>query len=427
VRDAILKRPVTDFDIATDATPQESMRLFPRAIPTGIQHGTITVIPRSRRYKVEITTFRTEGAYSDGRHPDSVAFIDDISLDLSRRDFTINAMAFDLASNVFIDPFGGRKDLGDRIIRAVGSPLDRFREDGLRTIRAIRFASQLGFVIEPATLSAIAECREGLLRISVERIRDEFSKILEARKPSVGLQLLVDTGTVEAIVPELMACKGVPQPQHGVQDVLTHLFATTDALIPDNLPEEQLLILRLAALFHDIGKPLCYNKSGDRVSFYGHELESEKIARKRLQQLKYPNSVVESVCHLVRHHMFNYEPGWTDAAIRRFIARVGLSSIKDLFALRLADTTATIGSPSSWPLLSEFKSRIDRVVETGEALSLKDLAVNGDDLAALGIPRNREMGALLSELLDTVLEDPSLNTKEKLLDIARAKYFSLQR
>jgi len=153
----------------------------------------------------------------------------------------------------------------------------------------------------------------------------------------------------------------------------------------------------------------------------------KKSQGKRLQQLKYPNSVIESVCHLVRHHMFNYEPGWTDAAIRRFIARVGLSSIMELFALRLADTTATTGGPSSWPLLSEFKSRIDRVVETGEALSLKDLAVNGDDLAALGIPRNREMGALLSELFDTVLEDPSLNTKEKLLDIARAKYFSLQR
>ena len=427
VRDAILKRPVTDFDIATDATPQESIRLFPWAIPTGIQHGTITVIPRSRRFKVEITTFRTEGAYTDGRHPDSVAFIDDIFLDLSRRDFTINAMAFDLASNVFIDPFGGKKDLEDRIIRAVGSPLDRFHEDGLRMIRAIRFASQLGFVIEPATLSTIAECREGLLRISMERIRDEFSKILEARKPSIGLQLLVDTGTVEAIVPELIACKGVPQPQHGAQDVLAHLFATTDALIPDNLPEGQLLILRLAALFHDIGKPLCYSNIGDKVSFYGHELESEKIARKRLQQLKYPNSVIERVCHLVRHHMFNYEPGWTDAAIRRFIARVGLSSIMELFALRLADTTATIGSPSSWPMLSEFKSRIDRVVETGEALSLKDLAVNGDDLAALGIPRTREMGALLSELLDTVLEDPSLNTKEKLLEIAKAKYFNLQR
>ncbi len=427
VRDAFLKRPVTDFDIATDATPQESMRLFPWAVPTGIQHGTITVIPRSRRYKVEITTFRTEGAYTDGRHPDSVAFIDDISLDLSRRDFTINAMAFDLATNVFVDPFGGRKDLEDRIIRAVGNPLDRFHEDGLRTIRAIRFASQLGFVIEPATLSAIVECRGGLLRISAERIRDEFSKILGARKPSVGLQLLVDTGTVEAVAPELVACKGVTQPRHGAQDVLAHLFATTDAIIPDNLSDEHLLILRLAALFHDIGKPLCRSNDKDEVSFYGHELESEKIARRRLLQLKYPNAVIDRVCHLIRHHMFNYEPGWTDAAIRRFIARVGLSSVTDLFALRLADTTATTGGPSSWPLLSEFKSRIDRVVEAGEAFTLKDLAVNGDDLAALGIPRTREMGALLSALLDAALEDPSLNTKEKMLEIARAKYFSLQR
>ncbi len=427
VRDAFLKRPVTDFDIATDATPQESMRLFPWAVPTGIQHGTITVIPRSRRYNVEITTFRTEGAYTDGRHPDSVAFIDDISLDLSRRDFTINAMAFDLATNVFVDPFDGRKDLENRIIRAVGNPLDRFREDALRTIRAIRFASQLGFVIEPATLSAIAECREGLRRISAERIRDEFSKILGARKPSVGLQLLVDTGTVEAVVPELVACKGVHQPRHGAQDVLAHLFATTDAIIPDNLSEEHLLILRLAALFHDIGKPLCRSNDKDEVSFYGHAQESENIARRRLQQLKYPNAVIDRVCHLIRHHMFNYEPGWTDAAVRRFIARVGLSSVADLFALRLADTTAATGGPSSWPLLSEFKSRIDHVVEAGEALTLKDLAVNGDDLAALGIPRTREMGALLSALLDAALEDPSLNTKEKMLEIAKAKYFSLQR
>jgi tRNA nucleotidyltransferase (CCA-adding enzyme) len=427
VRDAFLKRPVTDFDIATDAMPQECMRLFPWAIPTGIQHGTITVIPRSRRYKVEITTFRTEGAYTDGRHPDTVAFVDDISLDLSRRDFTINAMAFDLAHNVFVDPFGGKRDLADRIVRAVGSPLDRFHEDGLRTIRAIRFASQLGFVIEPATFSAIAECRGGLIRISAERIRDEFSKILEARIPSVGLQFLVDTGTVEAIVPELLACRGVPQPNHGHQDVLAHLFATTDAVIPDNLSEEELLVLRLAALFHDIGKPLCYRDDNDSVSFYGHEMASEKIARKRLQELKYSNSVIEKVCHLVRHHMFNYEPGWTDAAVRRFIARVGLQSIRDLFALRLADSTATTGGPSSWPLLSEFQSRIDRVVEAHQALSLKDLAVNGDDLAALGIPRSREMGALLSELLDAALEDPSLNTKEKMLKIAQAKYFSLKR
>jgi poly(A) polymerase/tRNA nucleotidyltransferase (CCA-adding enzyme) len=426
VRDAFLKRPVTDFDIATDATPQECMRLFPRAILTGIQHGTITVIPRSRKYKVEITTFRTEGAYTDGRHPDSVAFVDDIAQDLSRRDFTINAMAFDLARDTFFDPFGGKRDLAHKTIRAVGNPFDRFHEDGLRTIRAIRFAAQLGFTIEPATLSAIAECREGLFKISAERIRDEFSKILGARRPSTGLRLLIDSGTIEAIIPELLACKGVPQPNHGRQDVLEHLLATLDAVIPDNLSGEELLILRLAALFHDIGKPVCYKNDNNSISFYKHEIESEKITEKTLRKLKYPNDIVEKVCHLVRHHMFNYEPGWTDAAVRRFIARVGLQSVRDLFTLRLADTIATAGKPYSWPNLSEFQSRIDHVVEAKQALTLKDLAVSGDDLAALGIPRTREMGALLSELLDAALEDPNLNTKEAMLEIAKAKYFSLK-
>ncbi|GAB6275977.1 MAG: HD domain-containing protein [Rectinema sp.] len=427
VRDAFLKRPVTDFDIATDATPWECLQLFPRAIPTGVKHGTITVIPRSHKYKIEITTFRTEGTYTDGRHPDNVAFIADIFQDLSRRDFTINAMAFDLAHTTFLDPFEGKRDLVRRIIRAVGNPLDRFHEDGLRTIRAIRFATQLGFVIEPATLNAIAECSDSLFKISAERIRDEFSKILGAQKPSVGLQLLLDTGTIEAIIPELLVCKGVPEPNHGQQDVLAHLLATVDAVIPDNLSEEELLVLRLAALFHDIGKPLCYRDDNNSVSFYKHEIESEKIAKKRLQQLKYPNTVIEKVCHLVRHHMFNYEPGWTDAAVRRFVARVGLQSVKDLFALRLADTIATAGRPFSWPNLSELQSRIDHIVEANQVLTLKDLAVNGDDLAALGIPRTRGMGVLLSELLDAALEDPSLNTKEKMLEIAKAKYFSLKR
>jgi len=427
VRDAFLKRPVTDFDIATDATPQECMRLFPWAIPTGIKHGTITVIPRSRRYKVEITTFRTEGAYTDGRHPDAVAFIDDIVQDLSRRDFTINAMAFDLAHDTFFDPFEGKKDLARRVVRAVGNPLDRFHEDGLRTIRAVRFATQLGFAVEPETLSAVARCREGLFRISAERIRDEFSKILGAHKPSTGLNLLIDTGTIEAIVPELLTCRGLPQPNHGNQDLLEHLLATVDAVIPDNLSEEELLVLRLSALFHDIGKPSCYVNDNGVVSFYKHETESEKIARRRLQQLKYSNDVADQVCHLVRHHMFNYEPGWTDAAVRRFIARVGLDSIKDLFALRLADTIATTGKPYSWPNLADFQSRIDRVIEARQALSLKDLAVKGDDLAALGIPRTKEMGALLFELLDAVLEDPTLNTKDKMLEIAKAKYFNLKR
>ena len=423
VRDAFLRKPVMDYDIATDATPEECMSLFPFAIPTGIKHGTITIVPRSRRYKVEITTLRKEAAYSDGRHPDSVTFVDDITQDLSRRDFTINAMAIDLMCNAFIDPFDGEKDLKDKIIRAVGNPMERFQEDGLRTVRAIRFSAQLEFAIEPNTLVAIAKCSDTLSKISTERIRDEFSKILLTAKPSVGLRLLSDTNLIKEIIPELEKCKGISQPDHGEQDVYNHLLSTVDAVIPDNLSEDKVLILRLSALFHDIGKPACYRAENGKISFYRHEIESEKIARQILLRLKYPNRVIDKVCHLVRYHMFNYEPGWTDAAIRRFVARVGFSSIPDLFTLRLADTMATTGKPISWPALAEFRERIDRILEEKQALSLKDLAINGEDLAKIGIPRAKQMGEVLSELLDNVLEDPSLNTKEKLLEIAKGRYF----
>ena len=427
VRDTFLKRPVTDFDIATDATPQRCMELYPYAIPTGIQHGTITVIPRSRAYKVEITTFRTEGAYSDSRHPDSVQFVSDIATDLSRRDFTINAMAIDLASEEFVDPFSGKADLSRRLIRAVGEPSERFREDALRALRAVRFSAQLEFAIDPPTLKAATEFAATLTKISVERVRDEFSKILLAGKPSTGLRLLVETGMIDAIVPELRACAGISQPIHGDKDVLTHLFDTVDAVITDGFSDEQTLILRLAALFHDIGKPGCMRINDGNLSFYGHEIESAKIAHRRLSQLKYPNALIQAVCHLVRHHMFNYDSSWSDSAVRRFIARVGVSAVSDLFGLRLADTIATTGQPYSWPLLDEFALRINAIIREKQALSLKDLAVSGDDLASIGVPRSKAMGALLAELLDAVLDDPSLNEREKLLSLAAAIYFKVKR
>jgi len=424
VRDIFLARTITDFDIATDATPEQCMQLFPYAIPTGIKHGTITVIPHSRRFKIEITTFRLESSYSDGRHPDRVDFIDDIIQDLARRDFTINAMAINLASNEFIDPFDGEYDLKNKIIRAVGEPTARFDEDALRAIRAVRFAAQLGFEIETSTLDAARNYSHALKRLSTERIRDEFSKLLLAIKPSTGLKLLIDTKMIDAIVPELMACIGVPQPLHGAQDVLSHLLATTDAITAGEFSDEKALILRLSALFHDVGKPQCFSLQNGSISFYMHEVESEKIARNRLTQLKYPNSIIDEVCHLVLHHMFNYEPAWTDSAVRRFIARVGIRFIPDLFELRLADTIATTGAPISWPLLSEFKSRIDLIIENKQAFTVKDLKVRGDDLARIGIPRSREMGAMLDYLLEAVLDDPTLNTKESLINLAKNKYFN---
>lgn len=424
VRDRFLGRMTSDYDIATDATPDQCLRLFPHAIPTGVKHGTITVIPRSRRFKIEITTFRIESDYRDGRHPDSVTFVDDITQDLSRRDFTINAMAINLENGTFVDPFDGRADIAARLVRAVGNPTARFQEDGLRTLRAIRFAAQLEFSIDPATLDAVAECRDRLACISSERIRDEFSKMICSPVPSRALRLLVDTQTILYIIPELLECVDVRQPERHRHDVFNHLAATVDAVSAENLSEERLLILRLAGLFHDIGKSRTARISENgEISFHRHELVSETIAREVLVRLKYPNAVIDRVCHLVRHHMFNYQPDWSDAAVRRFLARVGLDALEDLFALRLADTIATMGAPVSWPLIAELKSRIEKIVKDGEALSLRDLAVNGHDLAAIGIPKGREMGAMLSELLDAVLEDPSLNTREHLLRIAKSKYF----
>lgn len=426
VRDRFLGRTTSDYDIATNATPDQCLRLFPHAIPTGIKHGTVTLIPRSRRFKIEITTFRIESDYRDGRHPDTVTFVDDITQDLSRRDFTINAMAIDLENSAFVDPFGGRADIAARVVRAVGRPTERFQEDGLRTLRAIRFASQLEFSIDPATLEAIGECRERLECVSSERIRDEFSKMICSPLPSRALRLLLDTQTIRYVVPELLECVDVRQPERHRHDVFNHLCATADAVSAENLSEERLLVLRLAALFHDIGKPRTIHVSENgELSFHRHEFVSETMAREALVRLKYPNALIDRVCHLVRHHMFNYRSDWSDAAVRRFLARVGLDALEDLFALRLADTIATAGAPLSWPLLAELKSRIERIVKDGEALSLRDLAVNGHDLAEIGIPKGREMGAMLSELLDTVLEDPSLNTREQLIRIAKSKYFHI--
>lgn len=410
LRDHFMGRDAeNDFDMATDATPQEVISLFPRVIPTGIRHGTVTVL--AGRYSVEITTFRTEKGHSDGRRPDSVEFVADIEEDLSRRDFTMNAMAFDVISGKLHDPFDGRKDIAARRIRSVGDAVLRFGEDGLRPLRAIRFAAQLGFSIDAGTFKAIPAAILTFRQVSRERVRDELQKILRSPAPSRGLRLLEESGLLEEILPELSPSRGCLQKGLHRFDVMDHAFLAVDAARND-------LVIRLAALFHDAGKPATRVAGPDGIpTFYNHEKVSAELAGAAMRRLKFPNETIERVQHLVLNHMFNYTEEWTDAAVRRFIARVGVASIEDLFDLRVADGTALEGAVPDPRPIQAFRKRIADLLEQGSAFTIKNLAVGGNDLAAIGIPKGPAMGRILSELLETVLDDPAQNEKDRLLAI----------
>jgi tRNA nucleotidyltransferase (CCA-adding enzyme) len=415
VRDILLGRPHTDFDVATDASPAQVIPLFRRVIPTGIRHGTVTVLFRGTTF--EVTTFRTEADYTDGRRPDSVTFAPSITEDLSRRDFTINAIAYDLHADRVEDPHSGRADLRGKLIRAIGDPAGRFREDGLRPLRACRFAAQLGFTVDEPTLRAIPASLDILARVSAERVRDEILKVLESPIPSVGFGLMKETGILSVVLPELLEGDGVAQGSLHCYDVLWHSLYACDAA-----PAES-LVLRLAALLHDVGKPRTRGSGPDgRPTFYGHEKVSEEMARSILERLKLPNAVIRDTAHLVAHHMFNYQEEWSDAAIRRLVSRVGEESIRDIIALRRADQVGMCRENAAvFPQgLSEFAHRVDQVLGADRALTISRLAVDGGDvMERLGIPPGPKVGIILQELLQSVLEDPALNEKEKLLEIAR--------
>ncbi|HTX73251.1 MAG TPA: HD domain-containing protein [Rectinemataceae bacterium] len=411
VRDYLLGRAVSDFDLATDALPEELKPLFKRVLPTGIKHGTVTLLYKG--LSVEVTTFRSESGYSDGRHPDQVYFASTIEEDLSRRDFTINAMAFDLRGGRLVDPHGGQRDLSAKLIRAVGEPLERFREDGLRPLRAIRFAAQLGFEIEERTLEAIGHSVDRLGLVSFERLRDEFVKCLLSPLPSRAVRLMESSGMLAVILPELAACRGVEQKGMHRFDVLDHLLESLDAAPPR-------IELRLSALFHDLGKPAAkVELPGSEPTFYRHEELSARDTEIIMRRLRFPGALVEHVTLLVRHHMFFYDDSWTDAAVRRFIARVGADNLEDLFALRLADGSGMTGQPADPRSLEALRERVEDVLAREHALGIKDLAIGGEDLATLGIPRGPVMGRILKELLETVLDDPALNSRERLLEIAQ--------
>jgi len=421
VRDMLRGKKIHDWDLTTNALPEEVTAIIKRAggkvIPTGIKHGTVTIFYKNK--SAEITTFRTESDYSDGRRPDNIYFTSSVEEDLSRRDFTMNAIALRLPDGVLIDPFKGEADIKAKIIRCVGDARERFSEDGLRPLRAVRFAADLGFKIEQRTLDAIAPSLPVSEKVSWERVRDEIDKILSSPAPSSGFRLMEKTGLLKLFLKELAFCRGVEQKGFHQFDVLDHCLLACDFAAQKEYSHE----LRLAALFHDIGKPSSREIDKDGIfTFYRHEEISAKMTRALMERLKYPNAVIDKVCHLINEHMFLYEDKWTDAAVRRFIARVGEENLQDIYSLRRCDTYGFSGKASNFNSINLFSKRIDGVLAKGNAFSLKDLAVNGNDLMEEGIPGGKIMGIILKELLETVLDDPGQNTHENLLEIAKRIY-----
>jgi len=419
VRDMLRGKKAHDWDLATDATPAEVTDIFrnarPRAkvIPTGIRHGTVTVFYKDRG--MEITTYRTETDYSDGRRPDRVSYAATIEEDLSRRDFTMNAVALRLPKGRKVDPFGGEADIRAGIIRCVGDPALRFAEDGLRPLRAVRFAAQLSFKIDEGTLAAIGGALETTAKVAAERVKDEIDKILSSERPSVAFLLMERTGLLGLLLPELAICCGVEQKGFHRFDVLEHSLLACDYAAQKRYPAE----VRLAALLHDVGKAVTQgiDEIGVRT-FHQHESESERIAREVLGRLRYPNAVIDSVCHLVKEHMFHYTDDWSDAAIRRFVVRVGRESLSGLYQLRRADSFATASAEPPPDFLLPLIDRVEKALAESRAFSLRDLAVSGRDLMAIGIEPGKTLGRILGELLEAVLDDPDLNTRDALLGIA---------
>ncbi|GAC1584574.1 MAG: HD domain-containing protein [Polyangiales bacterium] len=414
VRDLMRGAPVADWDVCTDAQPKQVQKAFRHVIPTGIAHGTVTVrLPVDDGFEsYEVTTLRGEAAYSDGRRPDAVTFVDDIVEDLARRDFTFNAIAIDLDDCTVIDPFEGVRDLERGILRAVGNPRDRFAEDGLRALRAARFVAALEVELDPDTASALRPSLDTYRKVSAERVRDEWVKTLKARRPSRAFEVMRAHGLLEVSAPELLPQWGCTQNKYHRYDVWGHAMACVDACVGDPA-------LRLAALLHDIGKPAtrAMSEKTHDYTFYEHEKVGAEMVEPLLQRLRFSNEERARVVHLVRHHLVCYEPGWSNAAVRRCIQRVGRDRLPDLYALNEADlrgkdldVAADLGN------LIELRKRVEETFARGEALSVRDLAIGGKDLMErLALPPGPRLGLLLDRLLEEVIEDPSRNRLDLLL------------
>ena len=430
VRDVLLSRATSDWDVTTNATPEQILPLFTESFYDN-NYGTVMVAAKHLKQQFamgeetkdddvyDITTYRSEHGYSDKRRPDKVTWGTKIEEDLKRRDFTVNAIALSIPVIQYsgtpvaeyevelIDPYDGQSDIKNGVIRAVGKAEERFEEDALRIMRAVRIAAQLGFIIEPATLAAIAKKAPNLKAISAERIGAEFIKIMESENAADGVMLMASCKILEVIIPELISTKEVKQGGHHIYDVFTH---SVEALRACPSPDP---VVRLATLLHDVDKAVVAKKGGERgVTFYNHEVSGARTAKRIAERLKLSKKDQDRVFTLVRWHMFTYDSKMTDAAIRRFIRRVGKENIHDMMALRVGDRVGGGSKATSWRL-TELQKRIGE--QFYEPLSLKDLAIDGNDvMRILGLPQGKQVGEILNKLFEEVIEDSHKNTKEYL-------------
>jgi tRNA nucleotidyltransferase (CCA-adding enzyme) len=413
LRDVTLGRPAADWDLASDARPERLLEIFPGAVYEN-RFGTVGV--RRDGEVFEITTFRSDHDYADFRRPHRIEFGDTIELDLARRDFTVNAMAWGARAGDpagLVDPYGGSADIEARVLRAVGEPAKRFEEDALRMVRAVRLATTLEFAIEPATYAALASRAPLVRHLSGERIAAELDKLLAAPTPSVGLRLLSDTGLLARISDELASQRGIPQNKTLGEDLWDHTMRTVDAA-PAGRP-----VVRLAALLHDIGKPATFAEG----HFLGHDSVGARLAGAFLDRLRAPRAVRERVVALVQHHMFSYEASWSDAAVRRFIGKIGAlgpGALDELLALREADNVGS-GLPARAGSLDELRDRIEAELAAEIVLDRHALAIDGSDLIAeLGLTEGPLLGRILDDLVERAIVDPALNDRPTLLLLAQA-------
>ena len=412
VRDSILGRKPNDWDITTSAMPEEVKAIFRRTVDTGIKHGTVTVLLGDDSF--EVTTFRVDGEYTDHRHPEEVSFTRNLEEDLLRRDFTINAMAYSDKTGI-VDLYGGLQDIENKVIKAVGDPDARFDEDALRIMRAVRFAAQLDFTIEEKTKEAIGRHTEFLKEVSAERIETELTKLITSAHP----EKLIDAyelGITAVILPEFDNTMGVPQnnPYHKY-DVGHHIIAVTQ-----NVPPTK--IMRYTALFHDICKPECRTTDERGIDhFKMHAVLGADKAREIMRRLKMDNDSIHAVSRLIYWHDYGIKGDVTKRSLRRMMSKLGAENFPDYLAIRRADMAgqSDFRKEEKDEIYRNIEALYNEIIAEGDCLSVKDLAINGGDIMKFGIPAGPKIGEILTYLLERVMDEPSLNTHEQLLSLAR--------